>query len=130
MRPGRLDRILYVSPPDFEARKHIFRVNFAKMAVNGDVDVDELAALVRSSPLTLTVHSRSSQLSTTDRWLLWRRVRFHLPGCSADGHERGHEHAQRASPSALALPGVLARTDVLSCSHRCAASTLSKRPRA
>lgn len=46
MRPGRLDRILYVSPPDFEARKHIFRITFAKMAVNEDVDVDELAELV------------------------------------------------------------------------------------
>ncbi|BGP38636.1 AAA+-type ATPase [Rhodotorula kratochvilovae] len=45
MRPGRLDRILYVSPPDLEARKHIFRIQFAKMAVNEDVDVEELAAL-------------------------------------------------------------------------------------
>ncbi|KWU41498.1 AAA-domain-containing protein, partial [Rhodotorula sp. JG-1b] len=46
MRPGRLDRILYVSPPDLEARKHIFRITFAKMAVNEDVNVDELAELV------------------------------------------------------------------------------------
>lgn len=46
MRPGRLDRILYVSPPDFEARKHIFQITFAKMAVNEDVNVDELAELV------------------------------------------------------------------------------------
>lgn len=51
MRPGRLDRILYVSPPDLEARKQIFRLNFAKMAVNEDVDVDELAELVRPVPL-------------------------------------------------------------------------------
>ncbi|GAA5832708.1 hypothetical protein JCM3766R1_004306 [Sporobolomyces carnicolor] len=45
MRPGRLDRILYVSPPDFEARKQIFSINFSKMAVNSDVDVDELAGI-------------------------------------------------------------------------------------
>ncbi|POY72553.1 hypothetical protein BMF94_4380 [Rhodotorula taiwanensis] len=45
MRPGRLDRILYVSPPDLEARKQIFRNSFAKMAVNDDVDIDELAEL-------------------------------------------------------------------------------------
>ncbi|GEM06903.1 ribosome biogenesis factor recycling AAA family ATPase [Rhodotorula toruloides] len=45
MRPGRLDRILYVSPPDFEARKQIFRLNFAKMAVNEDVNEHELAEL-------------------------------------------------------------------------------------
>ncbi|GAA5879001.1 hypothetical protein JCM1840_007411 [Sporobolomyces johnsonii] len=45
MRPGRLDRILYVSPPDLEARKQIFRLSFAKMAVHDEVDVDELAAM-------------------------------------------------------------------------------------
>ncbi|GAA6002219.1 hypothetical protein JCM10207_003132 [Rhodosporidiobolus poonsookiae] len=45
MRPGRLDRILYVSPPDVEARQQIFRIQFGKMAVAEDVDVDELAQL-------------------------------------------------------------------------------------
>lgn len=61
MRPGRLDRILYVSPPDFEARKHIFRITFAKMAVNADVNVDELAELV--SVLFLAVLRPPSFLS-------------------------------------------------------------------
>ncbi len=46
MRPGRLDRILYVSPPDHASRVEIFRLNFAKMAVADDVDKDELAAIV------------------------------------------------------------------------------------
>lgn len=50
MRPGRLDRILYVSPPDFEARKQIFSIQFAKMAVGEDVKVEELAELVRRGP--------------------------------------------------------------------------------
>ncbi|GAA5884653.1 hypothetical protein JCM6882_005335 [Rhodosporidiobolus microsporus] len=45
MRPGRLDRILYVSPPDLEARKQIFDIQFAKMAVSEDVDVGELAEM-------------------------------------------------------------------------------------
>lgn len=48
MRPGRLDRILYVSPPDLESRKAIFLVNFSKMAIAPEVLVDELAILVRS----------------------------------------------------------------------------------
>jgi AAA family ATPase len=48
MRPGRLDRILYVSPPDFEARKQIFSINFSKMAVNADVNIEELAEIVSS----------------------------------------------------------------------------------
>lgn len=47
MRPGRLDRILYVGAPDRETRKEIFRIRFAKMAVEPGVSVDELADLVR-----------------------------------------------------------------------------------
>jgi AAA family ATPase len=43
MRPGRLDTILYVGPPDFEARKEILRIKTKKMAVAADVDIDELA---------------------------------------------------------------------------------------
>ena len=43
MRPGRLDRILYVSPPDYSARLEIFSVNFRKMAINADVDAPGLA---------------------------------------------------------------------------------------
>ncbi|KAK4705011.1 AAA family ATPase, partial [Phenoliferia sp. Uapishka_3] len=45
MRPGRLDRILYVSPPDLPSRRDIFRVNFAKMAVHEDVEIEELAVM-------------------------------------------------------------------------------------
>jgi AAA family ATPase len=43
MRPGRLDTILYVGPPDFEARKEILKIKTKKMAVAADVDIDELA---------------------------------------------------------------------------------------
>ncbi|KAI5474649.1 ribosome biogenesis factor recycling AAA family ATPase [Pseudohyphozyma bogoriensis] len=45
MRPGRLDRILYVAPPDLAARKEILKVNFSRMAVAEDVQVDELASI-------------------------------------------------------------------------------------
>ncbi|VVT57908.1 uncharacterized protein SAPINGB_P005941 [Magnusiomyces paraingens] len=43
MRPGRLDRLIYVGPPDFEARKKILEIQFKKMAVGEDVKIDELA---------------------------------------------------------------------------------------
>lgn len=49
MRPGRLDRILYVSPPDANARREIFQVNFRRMAVNADVDVEKLTEMVRGN---------------------------------------------------------------------------------
>jgi SpoVK/Ycf46/Vps4 family AAA+-type ATPase len=46
LRPGRIDRIMYVGPPDLEARAAIFRIEFRKMAIASDVDADELAAQV------------------------------------------------------------------------------------
>nr|ODN94476.1 AAA family ATPase [Cryptococcus depauperatus CBS 7855] len=45
MRPGRLDRILYVGPPDFETRMEILRIKLATMAVEEGVDVEELARI-------------------------------------------------------------------------------------
>ncbi|GAA5967328.1 hypothetical protein JCM11641_000513 [Rhodosporidiobolus odoratus] len=46
MRPGRLDRILYVSPPTRDARKKILQIQLAKMdkeALPADLDLEELA---------------------------------------------------------------------------------------
>jgi len=52
MRPGRIDRILYVAPPDLEARLEIFRIEFKKMSIAKDVNIEELAAQVSlTSPL-------------------------------------------------------------------------------
>lgn len=49
LRPGRLDRILYVGPPDRQSRKRIFEIRLGKMRVDPNIDLDELADLV--SPL-------------------------------------------------------------------------------
>ncbi|KAI8149913.1 P-loop containing nucleoside triphosphate hydrolase protein [Fennellomyces sp. T-0311] len=43
LRPGRIDRILYVGPPDLDSRREIFRIQLSKMACDKDVDLDELA---------------------------------------------------------------------------------------
>jgi AAA family ATPase len=44
LRPGRLDRLIYVGPPDHNARMQILRTRMAKMAVAEDaVDLDKLA---------------------------------------------------------------------------------------
>jgi AAA family ATPase len=48
MRPGRLDRILYVGPPDASGREEIIRIKLGRMSVAPDVDVRELARLVRT----------------------------------------------------------------------------------
>lgn len=46
MRPGRLDRILYVGPPDLEGRVDILRIRTRHMAIGPDVDLREIANLV------------------------------------------------------------------------------------
>ncbi|KAI9627464.1 hypothetical protein H4Q26_017367 [Puccinia striiformis f. sp. tritici PST-130] len=45
LRPGRLDRILYVGPPDFESRIEIFKINFNKMTVHESIDLNHLSTL-------------------------------------------------------------------------------------
>ncbi|KAL4888519.1 P-loop containing nucleoside triphosphate hydrolase protein [Aspergillus ambiguus] len=44
MRPGRLDNILYIGPPDFEARKEILGIWCRKSIVHPEVSLDELAS--------------------------------------------------------------------------------------
>lgn len=43
MRPGRLDNIVYIGPPDREARREILRIWASKSVIHPDVDLDELA---------------------------------------------------------------------------------------
>lgn len=42
MRPGRLDRIVYVRLPDATTRYEIFRIKLSKMPLNDDVNIDLL----------------------------------------------------------------------------------------
>ncbi|XP_071951650.1 ATPase family gene 2 protein homolog A-like isoform X2 [Antedon mediterranea] len=42
MRPGRLDRILYVPLPDPATRTEILKINFKKMPIAEDVDVESI----------------------------------------------------------------------------------------
>ncbi|KAF3910361.1 hypothetical protein ABW20_dc0100367 [Dactylellina cionopaga] len=48
LRPGRLDYILYVGPPDFDARIEILGIKFRKMMLDEDVDIRVLAAKTES----------------------------------------------------------------------------------
>jgi len=43
LRPGRLDRLMYIQPPDIEGRKKIFEVHLRGKPIGEDVDVEELA---------------------------------------------------------------------------------------
>jgi transitional endoplasmic reticulum ATPase len=43
LRPGRIDRLIYVMPPDRDSRLDIFKVHTAKTPLEGDVDLETLA---------------------------------------------------------------------------------------
>ncbi|CAG8438553.1 16248_t:CDS:10 [Acaulospora morrowiae] len=45
MRPGRIDRILYVGPPDLMSRREIFSIQLKKMSCGLDVDAEEFASM-------------------------------------------------------------------------------------
>jgi len=43
LRPGRLDRLIYMQLPDFNGRKKIFKIYLSKMPLSSDIDIDALA---------------------------------------------------------------------------------------
>ena len=47
MRPGRLDRQVYVGPPDHEGREEILRIRTKNMSVEPGLDIAEIARMVR-----------------------------------------------------------------------------------
>lgn len=55
MRPGRLDRQVYVGPPDARGREEILRIRTRKMSVAPGLDVAEIARVVRHTLLTALV---------------------------------------------------------------------------
>jgi AAA family ATPase len=47
MRPGRLDRILYVGPPDLGGREEILKIRMKSMTVEtAGIDIRAIAELV------------------------------------------------------------------------------------
>ena len=45
MRPGRLDRIVYVPLPDAETRREIFYIHFKRTPIAEDVNLEKLVEL-------------------------------------------------------------------------------------
>ena len=90
MRPGRLDRILYVGPPDLAGRVDILRIRTRNMAVDPTLDLDALAALVRSFPLTEVETSfyNFRLFCVPDERVLGRRAYGYVPRGRNDRHAR------------------------------------------
>lgn len=58
MRSGRMDRRIYIPPPDHEARKALFKIGLARRPCADDIDFDKLAELTEnyaSSDISLIV---------------------------------------------------------------------------
>ncbi|GMF18729.1 unnamed protein product [Phytophthora fragariaefolia] len=63
MRPGRIDRALYVSPPDVPAREQILKIHTRKTPLSSDVSLAELAiATARFSGAELQALCREAAL--------------------------------------------------------------------
>ncbi|MEM1688021.1 MAG: CDC48 family AAA ATPase [Nanopusillaceae archaeon] len=45
LRPGRIDRIIYVPPPDYEARLEILKIHTRGMPLDLDVNLEEIAKI-------------------------------------------------------------------------------------
>ena len=43
LRPGRFDKLIYIKPPDIEARKEILKIHLKKKPLADDVDIEEIA---------------------------------------------------------------------------------------
>ena len=86
LRPGRLERLIYVPPPDAEARAAILRATARNTPLAPDVDLDALAAelegysaadcaaLIREAALTAIRESREAAELTAAHLAAARRV--------------------------------------------------------
>lgn len=48
LRAGRIDKIIYLPPPDFKARKEMFRLFLEDRPIEKDIDYDELARITEN----------------------------------------------------------------------------------
>lgn len=64
MRPGRLDRILFVGAPDAVTRRDIFNINLGRMEVEEGVDVEQLAMIVSRASNPKSNHQEIEGMSS------------------------------------------------------------------
>jgi SpoVK/Ycf46/Vps4 family AAA+-type ATPase len=97
MRPGRLDRLLYVGPPDQSGREEILRIRMSRMSIDPAVDVEEIARAVgqvsrRFWPFVYLLAS-----NPPERRLFRCRTRGYMSGSRSTYDAEGHERVSRPS---------------------------------
>lgn len=101
MRPGRIDRIVFVSPPDADARKAIFSIQLKKIPHKPDeINLDELAAksdgltgaeitsvcreaclaAMKESTFPCCLNNATESIFLTPQFLFFRRYRYRIRG--------------------------------------------------
>jgi ATP-dependent 26S proteasome regulatory subunit len=87
MRPGRIDRILYVAPPNLVTRRHILSIGTRRMPCAYDVDLciladhtegfsgAELIALCREAGLSAMREDMSCEKVTSD---FYKFIMYHF----------------------------------------------------
>ena len=45
LRTGRMDKVIYLPPPDLNARKEMFKLHLQDRPIENDIDIDKLAGL-------------------------------------------------------------------------------------
>ena len=48
MRTGRIDKVVYVGPPDYEARVEMFKLYLKERPIGTDIDYETLANMTRN----------------------------------------------------------------------------------
>lgn len=87
MRPGRLDRILYVGPPDRDGREEIIKIRTKQMKVEEGLDIPQIATLVSYN---IPYNAKTILiLILADGWLFWGgNIGALSRGCFADDAAR------------------------------------------
>ncbi len=91
MRPGRFDRLIYVSPPDVESRAQILRIHLVDKPLAADLDIRALAQQTEGysgADLASVCYEASMNL-----------IRFAESGTTQIGHEDFVQALQKIQPS-------------------------------
>jgi len=89
MRPGRLDRILYVGPPDQKAREDILKIRTRTMSVEPGIDVVEIARITEGcSGAEITALCQEAALLTMQKDMQAPHVPFKAFVAAANSMKR------------------------------------------
>jgi len=89
MRPGRLDRILYVGPPDQKAREEILKIRTRTMSVEPGMDVEEIARITEGcSGAEITALCQEAALLTMQKDMQAPHVPFEAFVIAANSMKR------------------------------------------